>query len=262
MDQAIVARVALPSTARGCKPKPREMPPNSRYRRSLLLTAAAFVLVVLLGPTLGPATARAQKWEVVTREEGITITKRELPGRNFPIFRGVGDVEAPIWQAMGIIYDVPRYVDWQANCTQAKVLKAVSEVEQYVYTRTWAPWPVADRDAIYHAVVKVEFKPKFALEVRFESAKLDSVPPVKGVVRMANTRGFFRLTELGPNRTHVDYHVDGDPGGMLPTWLAKMAVKKVPLDAIKGMRKRAVVTRGKYNEHIKRWKALAAELQK
>jgi len=220
---------------------------------------AAAVLALLLG--LGARPAQAQKWEVVTREEGITVTKRELPGRNFPIFRGVGDVDTPIWQAMGIIYDVPRYVDWQANCTVAKVLKNVSDMEQYVYTRTWAPWPVADRDAIYHAVVKVEFKPKFVVEIRFEAAKLASVPPVKGLVRMENTRGFFRLTELGPNKTHVDYHVDGDPGGMLPTWLAKMAVKKVPFDAIKGMRKRAVVTRGKYDEPIKRWKALAEKMQ-
>jgi hypothetical protein len=230
---------------------------RSRTRRVAPL--AAVVLALALG---GARPAAAQKWEVITREDGIVITKRELPGRNFPIFRGVGDVDAPIWQAMGIIYDVPRYVDWQANCTVAKVLKAPSETEQYVYTRTWAPWPVADRDAIYHAVVKVEFKPKFAIEIRFEAAKLDAVPPVKGVVRMENTRGFFRLTELGPNRTHVDYHVDGDPGGLLPTWLAKMAVKKVPLDAIKGMRKRAVITRGKYDEHIKRWKQLAAAMQK
>lgn len=223
---------------------------------------AAGLAALALALVLGPAPAAAQKWEVVTREEGITITKRELPGRSFPIFRGVGDVDATIWEAMAILYDVPRYVDWQTNCTQAKVLKKVGEMEQFVYTRTYAPWPVADRDAVYHATVKVEFKPKFVVEVRFESARHEAAPPVKGVVRMDNTRGFFRLTELGPRKTHVDYHVDGDPGGMLPTWLAKMAVKKVPLDAIKGIRKRAVVTRGKYDEHIKRWKALAAELQK
>jgi len=234
-------------------------PPTHRCRLPRVAPLAALVLALSLG---GARPARAQKWDLVTRDDGIVVTKRELPGRNFPIFRATGDVDTPIWQAMGIIYDVPRYVDWQANCIVAKVLKAPNEMEEYVYTRTWAPWPVADRDAIYHAVVKVEFKPKFVVEIRFESAKLDSVPPVKGVVRMDNTRGFFRLTELGPTKTHVDYHVDGDPGGMLPTWLAKMAVKKVPLDAIKGMRKRAVVTRGKYDELIKRWKVLAAAMQK
>jgi hypothetical protein len=219
------------------------------------------VLAITLGFGVGPAWAQA-KWQVVAREEGITVTKREPPGRNFPIFRGVGEVETPIWQAMAIIHDVPKYVDWQANCTQSRVLKKVSDMEQFVYTRTWAPWPVADRDAIYHATVHVEFKPKFLVEVRFESTTLDSVPPLKGVVRMHNTRGFFRLTELGPNRTWVDYHVDGDPGGMLPTWLAKMAVKRVPLEAIKGMRKRAVFTRGVYDEHIKRWKAIAEKMKK
>jgi hypothetical protein len=163
---------------------------------------------------------------------------------------------------MAIIHDVPRYVDWQANCKVARVLKKVSETEQLVYTRTWAPWPVADRDAIYRATVHVEFKPRFVVEFRFESATLDSVPPVKGLVRMQNTRGFFRLTELGPRRTSVDYHVDGDPGGMLPAWLAKMAVKRVPLEAIKGIRKRVIVTRGSYDDRIKRWKAMAAAMQK
>jgi len=220
---------------------------------------ALLALALLLGS--GPALAQP-RWQVVVREEGITVTKRDLPGRSFPIFRGVGEVEATIWEAMAIIDDVPRYVDWQTNCTAARVLKKVSEMEQFVYTRTWAPWPVSDRDAIYHATVHVEFKPKFVVEIRFESATFDSVPPVKGVVRMRNTRGFFRLTELGPRRTWVDYHVDGDPGGLLPTWLARMVVKRVPLDAIKGMRKRAVVTRSKYDERIKRWQALAAAMQK
>jgi hypothetical protein len=240
-------------------PQPRRHRwPSARPRAR---AAAPALLALLLG--LCPAAAQAEpKWQLVAREDGVTVTKLERPGRSFPIFRGVGEVETSIWQAMAIIYDVPRYVDWQANCTAARVLRKVGEQEQYVYTRTWAPWPVADRDAVYHATVHVEFKPKFVVEIRFKSANLASVPPVKGLVRMQNTSGFFRLTEISPTRTWVDYHVDGDPGGMLPTWLAKMAVKRVPLEAIQGMRKRAVVTRGKYDEHIKRWKAMAAAMQK
>jgi hypothetical protein len=219
--------------------------------------------VLALALALGPTVARAEeKWRVIVREEGITVATRDLPGRTFPLFRATGEVEASIWEAMAIISDVPRYVDWQANCTVARELRKVNESDYYIYTRTRAPWPVADRDAVYHATVHPGFRPRFVVEVRFESAKFDLQPPLKGVVRMDNTRGFFRLTEAGPRRTLVDYHVDSDPGGLLPTWLAKLAVRRVPLDAIKGMRKRAIATRGKYDERIKRWQAIAAEMQK
>jgi hypothetical protein len=224
---------------------------------------AAILALALAALVAAPGRAHAEEgWELVTREDGITVTKRDVPGRGFPTFRATGMVEAHVYDVLAVISDIPAYTKWQTNCIASRELKKLTETSFLVYTRTHAPWPVADRDAVYHATVHPTVKQKMIVEVRFSATKTDLQPPVKGVVRMEKMRGYFRLTELGPRRTLVDYHVDGDPGGLLPTWLAKLAVKRVPLDAIQGMRRRAAATRGQYDERIKKWKEMEAELRK
>jgi hypothetical protein len=115
---------------------------------------------------------------------------------------------------------------------------------------------------VYHATVNVNVKRELVVEIRFTAVTHVKAPPVKGVVRLESVQGYFRLTALGPNRTRMEYHADVDPGGLVPTWLAKWTTKRVPLDAIRNMRTRVVATRGWYEERIKRWQAIADDLRR
>ncbi|HEY3353254.1 MAG TPA: START domain-containing protein [Polyangia bacterium] len=220
----------------------------------------AFVLLLLLAAV--PARARADEpWERVLQEDGITVTKRDVPARGFPTFRAVGMIQAPLFDVLAIIGDVPRYPDWQVNCMAARQLKKINELEYLVYSRVHAPWPVADRDAVYHSNIHVDVRGNLVVDVRFRGVKSELAPPVKGVVRMEKIRGHFKLTAVAPDKTLMDYQVDADPGGAIPAWLAKWTSRRLPLDTIKTMRARVKKTRGSYAERIKHFQEMERELR-
>jgi len=158
-----------------------------------------------------------------------------------------------------VLSDVPRYKEWNARTRDARELRKVSELEYLVYTRTDIPWPLADRDAVYHSTVHVDRKRKI-IDVRFHAVSSPLMGPVKGVVRMTSLRGHYRLTALGPQRTLMDLQVDADPGGWVPKWLAKMGTKSLPLETIQRLRRQVRKTQGWYNDRIRRWQALEKTL--
>jgi hypothetical protein len=194
-------------------------------------------------------------WEHVTNADGIAVTARDVPGRGFPTFRAVGTIDANLYDVLGVLSDVGRHKEWMQRCAEARLLRKMGETEYIVYSRTDAPWPVADRDAVFHSKVYWDTN-KHVIDVRFWAERSPLMGEVKGVVRMYNLRGHYKFIGLGPSRTYVDYQVDADPGGKLPRWIAKLATRTLPLDTIRALRRQAQRTRGWYTERIKGWQAL------
>jgi hypothetical protein len=219
-------------------------------------TAILGIVVLLLTASVADAAA---KWQHVLREDGISVSTREVKGRGFPTFRGVGVVHANIFEVLAVLSDIKRYTEWQGACAEARLLRKINEREYIVYSRTDAPWPVSDRDTVNRSKVHVDLKRRI-VNVKFRAIKTGLQGPVSGVVRMNKLRGHFKLTSLSRNKTRVDYKVDADPEGMLPTWVAKIATKKLPLDTIRQLRTQVKRTRGWYNKRIKRWLGEAKEL--
>ncbi len=213
-------------------------------------------LVVALALLITTGTAQAApKWKWIARKHGIAVAEREVPGRGFPTFRGVGVVKASIFQLLGVLSDTKRHTQWMERCAEARMLRKISEKEYIVYSRTDVPWPVSDRDAVYHSTVHVDRK-RFIVDIRFRAVVSPLKGKVKGVVRMTKLRGHYKFTARGKNTTLVDIQVDADPAGSIPRWLAKIATRRLPLQTILKLRKQAKKTKGLYKERIKRWKAI------
>jgi len=169
--------------------------------------------------------ARGPKWQSVTREEGVAVMMREVPGRGFPTFRGVALIQAHLFDVLAVLSDVGRYTQWMGRCKEARLLKKINEQERIVYSVTDAPWPVADRDAVYYSKAHVDAR-KYVVDIRFQAVKNKRMPARDGIVRMTRLRGHFKLRALGEKLTLIDYQVDADPAGSIPKWLAKIATKR------------------------------------
>lgn len=221
--------------------------------------ARAGLLLALLLPVLPAPALAGGAWVKVASEDGVTVWKQEKGAGGFPTFRGVGLVKANIFQVMAVLSDVDRHTQWMEACIDARMLRQISEYERIVYSRTDAPWPVSDRDAVFYSKAHVDMKRK-VVDVRFKAVRSRLKPPVDGVVRMHWLRGHYKFTYKDENLTLVDYKVDADPGGMLPTWLAKLATRRLPLNTIKAFRTRCKKTAGWYDKRIEKWKRMAREL--
>lgn len=212
---------------------------SSRSRAS----SAALALLVALA-----ANARADDgWRVLKRADGVVVSERGAGTRALPELRGEIEIDAPLAAVLAVIRDVPGQTRWMHDCVESRVVARESETVSLVYNRTSAPWPVADRDAVLHTTV--DARAPDAASVRFRSIDAPAVPPVDGVVRMPKLDGEFALAALAPARTRVVYVLDIDPGGALPTWLARRTARDLPFETLRGLRRETVGEQGGDHSH-------------
>jgi hypothetical protein len=201
------------------------------------MTALAAVVVPLAAP------AAEEGWRETARADGIVVSERPLPGQHVPTFRGTGIVDGDLATVLGIIGDVEQHPAWLPDCAEARVLSRPSPTVSYVYHRTDVPWPVADRDVVFRQEVRV-LEPHRLVHVTIASDDSVFVPPTGGSVRVVRLIAGYRLEALDASRTRVEYRVDVDPGGTLPTWFASRMTRMLPLYTLASLRDRVVLLQG------------------
>ena len=90
-----------------------------------------------------------------------------------------------------------------------------------------APWPVSDRDGVFHLTYTFDAHGQPAV-VRAEMAP-DAYPRQKGIVRLTEGVGIWNFNRTGDDRTELTYYYHGEPGGSIPAWLANSVVVDNPL---------------------------------
>ena len=206
-------------------------------RKKECFVACALLLCLCSG---GLASAQG-KWEVVTKEGGVVVSKKEVKDRDLPIFKGVGVINASVLEILAVLDDIPNNAVWMHQCMESRLIKQVSEYERIVYNRTDAPWPVDDRDVVVSSKATVNRDKRYVI-VNFKSIKTPLQGEVEDVVRMPTLRGHYMLKILDYNKTRVEYQIDADPGGMLPDWLIEATSEEIPLNTIIKLRKRVMKT--------------------
>ncbi len=217
-------------------------------RTLLALTAAA-----ILAASLPSGNAGADDgWVQDASEKGVVVTTRTDPGRSLPVFRGVGTVDAGVFEILAVLDDISHFTEWMADCKDARVLKQINEFERIEYNRIAAPWPVSDRDTTIHSWIEASLS-KGDVWARFQSVDAPEAPPVSGVVRMPRLVGYYHLEGIDLEHTKVTYQVDADPGGLLPDWLVKLTSRKLPIETLVGLRRQVAKTRGQHDAFLKRY---------
>ena len=111
------------------------------------------------------------------------------------------------------------------------------------YNRTDAPWPVWDRDVVLDSRWTSSADGRM-VTVEFVNADPSLVPLPEKTVRMPRLSGFYRLWKMEPEKTKVVYQVEADPGGRIPTWLAKRVARDLPWSTLSVLRKRVTKAHG------------------
>lgn len=176
---------------------------------------------------------------------------KAVEGRDVPRLRGEITIDATPWEVMAVISDVEAHTDWMHGCGESRILRAESDTVRFVYNRTDAPWPLADRDV----VLRTEFSVAKHGELRLVSRTTDEldVPSENGAVRMPSLEVTYRLREREGRRTRVLYELDIDLGGALPSWLVRGVSREILLHTLTNLRERVDGTRGEYEAWLARW---------
>ena len=205
-------------------------------RASFLQVAIAGLLVLLPGVSSAQAEPKA-RWEQIDDDEGVRVWQNEVPGSDLPAFRGEVTMIASPEQIVAVIDDVKHHTEWMHNCVESVMLKRSEDGRTVIYNRTTAPWPVWDRDVILETKLDRATDGK-SLTLNFHNIKSDLRKVPEKVVRMPRLVGFYKLVDLGNNKTRVTYQVEAHPGGSLPRWVAKRVVRDLPYETLSRLRDR------------------------
>ncbi len=217
-----------------------------------MIASRAFALIVLTLLVAAPGYSRAAGWEVITERDGIVVSRRPVQGRSFPQLRAVGEVKGTPYEILAVLLDVPEHVDWVPDCVVSKSLRRLDDWRNVIYTRTDAPWPVPDREAIIENEV-IFLDPPTKVKVTFEAIAAPDVAHARGTVRMKSLTGFYAIEAIDDQRSLVHYELDADPAGTLPAWLVTMQSTRNPFQTLAGLRRRTEETRGQYAALIARF---------
>jgi hypothetical protein len=211
---------------------------------------ATMLLLILLAAW--PGTSHSASWEVIEERDGIVVSRRPVQDRAFPQLRAVGEVRGTPYEILAVLLDVPAHVDWLPDCRVSKTLRRLGPWRYVIYTRTDAPWPVADREAVTENEV-IFLDPPTKVKVNFDAISAPEVARAPGTVRMKSLSGFYSIEAIDDGRSLVHYELDADPAGSLPAWLIAMQSTRNPLLTLAGLRKRLDETRGRYKAQIDRF---------
>ncbi|MEK7691575.1 MAG: START domain-containing protein [Bdellovibrionota bacterium] len=179
------------------------------------------------------------EWERLDQFDGITIFQRKVPGSSLMAFKGEGVIRAPLDRVMSVIMDAPRRIEWMTRVRSAVVVKEPSKFERVEYVHMGTPWPLQDRDFIYHATLGTDGTGK-VITFKAHSVEDATIPEVHGRVRAEVTFSDFLLKSTPEGETWVAAQVHVDPKGIIPAFIVNMVQRKFPRTSLAGLMRQVV----------------------
>ena len=174
------------------------------------------------------------EWKQRVNKEGITVFSKQAPGSKLNIIKVECSITATLSQLVATILDVNSGSQWLYSTKSCSLVKQVSPAELYYYSEISFPWPATNRDFVAHMSVTQNLSTK---TVTINAANIEGMIPVKpGIVRMLHSVGQWNIFPKEKNTLIIEYVLQADPGGSLPSWLTTIFDTKGPFETFKKLR--------------------------
>jgi len=175
------------------------------------------------------------KWELIQEEDNIKVYKRDMPNSKVVAFKGETIFKEPIRKIYWVIQDAEHEKDWNSMLMDFKILEQPNKQERTQYQSFDLPWPITDRDFVYHA--KEEYnKETGVLKLVLYSVEHPKAPKTIGV-RGTMHESKWVLTPMGEKKTHISVEIYSDPNGLVPKWLVNFVQKSWPHETLTALKK-------------------------
>lgn len=194
-------------------------------------------IALLLACFAHAAEEPATSWELVEKEDGITVREREVPDSDIRAVKAETVMKAPaerIWQVLNNRQDYPEFMPY---VEEVRLLEREPGMA-IVYQRVDPPL-VSERD--YTIRVEADIDRENGRYERCWHIANDRGPDEReDIVRIPTSKGCWRLQRVATERTRVRYRVHTDPGGSVPSWLVNQANSNGVPKLLRSVEKRAL----------------------
>lgn len=191
----------------------------------------ALFAAVLAGLLASPASFAQDGWTLAKEADGIKVYVRKVDNSPLREFRGEVAVKSTPEDVVRVLRDANAFRKWMPDVAASELLKA-TDTEQYHYLENKAPWPVSNRDGVYHFTYT---RPGDGTIVVRVEAVPDYLPVREGKVRIPQAEGQWKLVPSADG-VNVTYQMHASPGGSIPNWLANQTVVDTPYGTLKALR--------------------------
>ena len=203
--------------------------------RALCAGAIAAAIALCPAPCAAQEDLDHGAWVTMRTQDGIVVSKKDVPGSPFLAFRGEGDIDQPILVVGSVLVDIARDREWIYSLVESRILRAVSETEYITYTHVGTPITMKDRDFVTDVTLAVEPRAK-QMSIHMHSVDDASAPQTR-YVRGELSGSSFLLTSIdGGRRTHVVAEIHCDPKGSIASWIVNTFQKSWGYNTITRLR--------------------------
>ena len=188
----------------------------------------AFFVVILI------TNLQAQSdWQLAKEKDGIKVYLRNYKGGKLKELRAICTIKSSLHAVNAVMKDVPNAKNWINKIDESILLKQMPDGTLYKYFVIAVPFPLKNRDVIYHEHSVQEKSDKSLI---FSSTSIPDYQPEKdGLVRMIDTQGSWKFTPKGNGELDVVYQLYADPAG-IPVWVVNMMMVDGPIATIGNLR--------------------------
>ena len=192
-------------------------------------TKARFGSLILLTFTL---TATAQyKWKLSKDKDGIKVYESDTKNSDFKSIKVECTLPGDYDKFISVMNDVPHYKDWVYRTKKSYIITRISPDEFYYYTETSLPWPLSNRDAVFHSKTDRDSSDRY-LNIK-TTTEPSLIAEKRGKVRVPYSSISWYLTKPSAKMIQVIYIFEINPGGYLPSWLVNMFADRGPYESFK-----------------------------
>lgn len=189
---------------------------------------------MLAAPPAG-AVPPGDPWRTAREDDGVTVYVRDVPDSAYDESLARTTVEAPLETLVALVMDGASHHLWVDTVVESRVLESVADNDVFIYSRSDAPWPVLDRDAVVRSRASQD-PDSLVVTVETEGAP-DRLPERDGLVRVPSIDVRWTFSPLEDGTVAVTYRAHNDPGGAIPTWLVNSMLSEQPHRTLLNLRR-------------------------
>jgi len=167
-------------------------------------------------------------------QEGIKVYLCETEGSPFKTIIVSFETKGSIKSYASGVLDINNYKSWQVSINHVKILKQISKTELIYYAEIDAPWPIEQRDLIFHLkVIQHPVSKKLTVTLKEMPSYM---PEQEGIIRIPLAESTLTVTPITTNHLKVEYILQVNPGGDIPAFIANMFAANTPWQTFRNFR--------------------------
>jgi hypothetical protein len=177
-------------------------------------------------------------WILQKEKDGIKISSRHAASSPFDDVRVEVDLPGNTAQLKSILLDISHYKDWSYAMKKSVLIKQLGTGKLIYYSEIEVPWPATDRYFYANFDLK-EDSEGHTIKVISENLP-DYLPASKDLQQVTFIKGLWNISTNSKKTIHVDYILELNPGGNLPSWVLNLFSAKGPLETFENIKQKMI----------------------